>query len=71
VGLYPAVAYDFICNVGNADDKSPTRNDPKELQNSLYSIKTISPIFSHLVMFELPQGFSPVFEDTKGTHYML
>lgn len=34
------------------------------------SVKTITPIFSQLLMIPLPSGFSPTFENTQGNHYI-
>ena len=35
-----------------------------------YSVKTITPIFSQLLMTALPQGFKPVFEKARDYHYI-
>ena len=55
-----------LASVAVAQDKP----DIDALRAQGYSVKVISPIFSQLVMFSLPKGFTTVFEDSNGQQYM-
>src|SRR6266498_2177126 len=51
-------------------DKAASKNDIDSLRQQGYSIKTITPIFGQLVVFSLPKGFKPVFEDRNSSQYI-
>jgi hypothetical protein len=52
-----------------ADPQSQSQSaDTLRLQG--YSVKSISPIFGQLLMMAMPAGFTPVFENTNGGHYI-
>lgn len=40
------------------------------LQEEGYSVQSITPIFSQLLMLSFPKGFKPVFEKTRGIQYI-
>jgi hypothetical protein len=56
--VFPALAFCFVASAG-AEEKE---------QGS--SLTQISPIFSQLVMFSVPEGFKTVFENTNGNRYI-
>ncbi len=58
-----------FCSVAYAGDKEPT---PvlSELRDQGKSISSITPIFSQLLMFSVPKGFTPVFEKNQGIQYV-
>ncbi|MBJ6801449.1 hypothetical protein [Geomonas propionica] len=58
------------CPFAAADDHAPNKNEVEGLREQGYSLKTISPIFSQLVMFSFPKSFTPVYENTKGGQYI-
>lgn len=42
-----------------------------QLQHGKHSTRTITPIFSQLVSFYLPEGFVPQFENAQGPNYIM
>ncbi len=58
------VVMSSFASLAAAQDK-----DIDALRAQGYSVKVISPIFSQLVMFSLPKGFTTVFEDSNGQQY--
>lgn len=60
-----------FCSFAQAEDNAPKANENDEaLRQQGHSVRTITPIFSQLVMFSLPKGFVPAFEDAKGGQYI-
>jgi len=51
--------------VSHAEDASSAQSYLKT-----HSVATISPIFSQLLRFQLPAGYTSVSEDTHGEHYL-
>lgn len=68
--LLSLVALFAMCSFASADDSAPKKNEIEALREQGYSVKTISPIFGQLVVFSFPNGFTTVFENTKGTQYI-
>lgn len=59
------LAIKFPCPQESADQAPPP---PAE---QAHSVRSITPIFSQLFLFPLPNGFKPVFENVLGEHYIL
>ncbi|HTQ98414.1 MAG TPA: hypothetical protein VMH83_00425 [Candidatus Acidoferrum sp.] len=58
-----------------ADAKPPAKpagaaSNVDDLRAQAYAVTAISPIFSQLVAFSFPKGFTNVFEDAKPTGYL-
>ncbi|MCX7176879.1 MAG: hypothetical protein NT159_23765 [Proteobacteria bacterium] len=60
----------ILCPIAYAVDGAPQKDGIEALREQGYSIRTISPIFSQLVAFSFPKGFTTVFEDAKATQYI-
>lgn len=58
-----------IVSLAQADSDSKTSSIESYRQQG-YSVKSIAPIFSQLLMTSSPQGFKTVFENTRGTQYI-
>jgi hypothetical protein len=59
------VVMSCVASAALAEDKL----DIDALRAEGYSVSVISPIFSQLVKFSLPKGFTTVFEDSNGKQY--
>lgn len=68
--LSALVVLGTFCSFAQAEDNAPKANENEALRRQGYSVRTITPIFSQLVMFSLPKGFVPAFEDAKGGQYI-
>jgi hypothetical protein len=64
------VALFVICPLASADDGASKKNGVETLMKQGNSVKTISPIFSQLVVFSLPDDFTMFSEHTQGTQYI-
>lgn len=51
-------------------DSNPSMNVVESYRQQGYSVKSIAPIFSQLLMTSLPKGFKTVFEKTRGAQYI-
>lgn len=74
VGIMPR----FLLLLAVLSAAAPAWADPPSLDEALRNayatgkpVTSISPVFSELVRFAVPQGFQPAFENTKGDFYIL
>lgn len=68
--LLPLAVLSTLCSLSLAQDNGPKMNEVDVLRQQGYSVKTITPIFSQLLMFSFPKGFVPAFEDAKAGQYI-
>lgn len=59
-----------FCSLTLATDNAAKMKEVDALRLQGNSVKTITPIFSQLVMFSFPKGFAPASENAKGGHYI-
>lgn len=67
VGLVVASAF---CSFALAEEVTSPMKDVEASRQQGYSVLTITPIFSQLVSFPYPKGFTPAFENAKGGQYI-
>lgn len=58
------------CSLAIAEVGSKKMNEADALRQQGYAVKVITQIYSQLVAFSFPKGFTPVFEDVKGGQYI-
>lgn len=53
-----------------AQSKAQAKNEIEAARQQGHSVGTITRIFGQLLMFSLPKGFKPAFEDARGGQYI-
>lgn len=51
-------------------DNAAVSDEVEALRDKGYTIQTVTPIFSQLVMYSMPRGFKPVSENGNGMQYI-